>query len=92
MPRGSRKILFVRVADSVLKAACFLHMRTLHSLLHPGPERADPQPHQWISSAGGGRRAAALRSAPGNGGGKDANYDIPKVFALDSCRNRIDWL
>lgn len=48
---------------------------TLHSILNPGPECTDHQPRQRVSSAGGGCRAAALRSAPGHSSGKDThNY------------------
>lgn len=41
------------------------------SILNPGPECADHQPNQRISSAGGSCRAATLRSAPRHSGGKD---------------------
>ena len=43
----------------------------LHSLFNPGPECADYQSLQWISSAGGGCGAAAHCPAPGHCGGKD---------------------
>lgn len=47
-----------------------LCVSTYDSVLNPGPECADHQPYQRISSAGGGCRAAPLRSAPGHSGGK----------------------
>lgn len=50
------------------------------SLLYPGPKCADYQPIQWISSAGGGRRAAAHRPTSGHRGGEDS-YSV-QIFDI----------
>lgn len=62
----------------------------LHSLLDPGPECADYQSLQWISSAGCGCGAATHRTAPGHCGGKDTHaHTIMKRLWLHLTFNTL---
>lgn len=62
-----------RKTESYAYVGVCLHARVLRSLLDPGPECADYQPLQWVSSAGGGCGAATRGPAPGHCGGKDTH-------------------